>query len=111
MDMSKAFDNVKRKELIEDLRNLVNPDELHLINILLQAKFQVKCGNEVGEVFDTDTGVPQGDCLSANEFTLYLAKTLEPHMNRLNQIQKIQIQNEDEMCSKHKSISLPEIVA
>ena len=28
------------------------------------------------DFFQTDTGVPQGDCASVNEFTFYLAKAL-----------------------------------
>ena len=28
------------------------------------------------DAFETDTGVPQGDCMSTNLFTFYLAKAL-----------------------------------
>ena len=31
---------------------------------------------EMSDAFETDTGVPQGDCVSANLFTFYLAKAL-----------------------------------
>lgn len=34
--MSKAFDTVNRTTNLEDLRKIVEPDELHLIKILLQ---------------------------------------------------------------------------
>lgn len=37
----------------------------------------VRCGNSKSDFFKTDTGASQGDCLSATEFTFYLAKTLE----------------------------------
>ena len=30
----------------------------------------------MSDAFETDTGVPQGDCVSANLFTSYLAKAL-----------------------------------
>ena len=39
-------------------------------------KLKVKCGKEFSEPFQTDTGGPQGDSSSANEFTFYLAKAL-----------------------------------
>ena len=75
--MSKAFDSVDRNILLNELNNFIEPDELHLISILLQTKLQVRVGNEVSEVFQTDTGVPQGDGFSAVEFTFYLARALK----------------------------------
>ena len=77
LDMSKAFDTVNRKLLIEDLSKIINRDELHIISIMLQVELSVKCGSSTSEFFKTDTGVPQGDGLSANQFTLYLANTLK----------------------------------
>ena len=35
LDMSKAFDSTQRNTLIEDLKNVLNHDELHLVRILL----------------------------------------------------------------------------
>ena len=75
--MSKAFDSINRKLLIEDLKQIIDPDELHLVKILLDVKLAVKCGNSKSEYFDTNVGAPQGDCASANEFTFYVAKTLQ----------------------------------
>ena len=77
LDMSKAFDTVNRKLLIEDLSKIIKRDELHIISIMLQVELSVKCGSSTSEFFKTDTGVPQGDGLSANQFTLYLANTLK----------------------------------
>lgn len=76
-DMSKAFDSVDRNILLNELNNFIEPDELHLISILLQTQLQVRVGNELSEVFQTDTGVPQGDGFSAVEFTFYLARALK----------------------------------
>ena len=45
--------------------------------LLLNVELSVKCGNAESTFFKTDTGVPQGDCASANEFTFYLARALE----------------------------------
>ena len=75
-DMSKAFDTIDRRALIEDLSDVIEQDELHLVKNLLDVKLSVRCGNFQSETFKTDTGAPQGDCMSANEFTFYLAKTL-----------------------------------
>ena len=77
MDMSKAFDNIKRKDLIDDLSLVLEQDELHLFKVLLQVELIVRCGEAEGDFFATDTGAPQGDCMNATEFTFYLAKTLE----------------------------------
>ena len=83
LDMTKAFDSIKRSILINELQKVINNDELHLIKMLLDVKIAVKCGNKIGDFFNTDTGVPQGDCSSANEFTFYLAKSL---IKKLEQI-------------------------
>ena len=83
LDMSKAFDSIIRNTLINDLKTIINTDEIHLLKILLDVKLAVKCGDHITEFFNTDTGAPQGDCASANQFTLYLAKSLQ---NTTNQI-------------------------
>ena len=75
--MSKAFDSIQRNTLIEDLKNGLNQDELHLIRILLDVKIAAKCANYKSRFFSTDTGAPEGDCASAIEYTFYLAKSLE----------------------------------
>ena len=55
MDMSKAFDTVDRKTLLEDLKRIVNPDELHTIKILLdEGKLAVRVGKTTGELFQTN---------------------------------------------------------
>ena len=67
LDMSKAFDSIQRNTLIEDLKNVLNQDELHLIRILLDVKIATKYGNYKSRFFSTDTGTPQRDCASASE--------------------------------------------
>ena len=105
LDMSKAFDSINRALLINDLKHTIDNDELHLIKILLGVKLSVKCGQSKSDFFDTDTGAPQGDCASANEFTYYLAKTLleansaQPILhNYVNQQQQVAI---SEVLSEH----------
>ena len=75
-DMSKAFDSINRKTLINDLKTVIQPDELHLVYKMIQVELAARVGNHISDYFKTDIGAPQGDCLSANEFTFYLAKTM-----------------------------------
>ena len=66
-DMSKAFDTMNRKKIIvEELSELLNEDELHLMTILPNAKL-VKNQSILGEYFPKDS----------IQFTFYLVKTLE----------------------------------
>ena len=77
MDMSKAFDTVKRNTLMSDLENILQKDELHIIkNLIEDVNLIVRCGNTYGKAFTTNTGVPQRDCLSPIFFILYLAKAI-----------------------------------
>ena len=73
--MSKAFDTINRKKLVEELQEVLNEDEVH-IKILLSVELSVQNGKTKGESFQTDVGTPQGDCLSAIQLTFYLANTL-----------------------------------
>ena len=85
-DMSKAFDCVNRKILIKDLETVVEKDELFLINELLKVEITVRCGTNKSTFFKTDTGVPQGDCSSANEFTFYLTNALKEKQNQTKHV-------------------------
>ena len=77
MDMSKAFDTVERENLLQLLSTILENDELHILKVLLtNIQLTVKYKKSLGTMFTTNTGVPQGDCLSPILFTLYLAKAL-----------------------------------
>eukprot|EP00795_Rhopilema_esculentum_P008001 gene8001-13908_t len=78
IDMSKAFDTVNRKTLIEDLKHIVNKEELYILSKLINdTEIQVKIDGEVGQQFRTTEGVAQGEGLSPILFTLYLAKAFK----------------------------------
>ena len=86
LDMSKAFDTVNRKTLFEILSEVLNQDELHIMKVLTEdVTLQVKIEEELGEEIITDTGVPQGDCMSALLFILYLAQALKPEQSTEDQ--------------------------
>ena len=73
--MSKAFDTVDRKMLFEELEEILDDDEIHLLSKITNLpEIKVKIRDIVGESFLTNTGIMQGDCLSAILFILYLAR-------------------------------------
>ena len=77
-DMSRAFDTVNRKMLMEDLSSILEAYELHIAKLLLEdVSLTVRCGTHYGENFTTNIGTPQGDCASPILFTLYLANALK----------------------------------
>ena len=86
LDMSKAFDTVLRKELLEGLEEILLPEELHLLHILINnVKLRVRVGDEYGEDISTQIGIMQGDCLSAVLFIFYLARALTPKKKNVSQ--------------------------
>ncbi len=71
LDMSK----VQRNTLLQQLKSMLNDDEIHIMKILLKV---VKLIVRMGKYTNTqiNIGVSQGDCLSPILFTLYLAQAL-----------------------------------
>ena len=85
LDMSKAFDTVNRKILFENLEQILEADELHLLHILTNTpNLKVKINNVTGEKFQTLIGIMQGDCLSAILFIFYLSCSLKIELNIIN---------------------------
>ena len=87
LDMSKSFDTLDRAILLKKLKALLSPDELFLIKIMFKTKVKERCKTVESAFFKTDIGVPQGDDLSANKFTLYLARAFYK-------------ENNDQICKK-----------
>ncbi len=74
LDMSKAFDTVRRNDLFDVLKEIIDKDEIHMIKILAEnVKLTVRIGNNLGNKITTNIGVPQGDCLSLILFIIHLA--------------------------------------
>ena len=70
LGLSKAIGTIKRNTLIKDLKNVINHDKSHLIQILLDVTIAAKCGDYKSRFFSMDTGALQGDYASSCELTL-----------------------------------------
>ena len=77
IDMSKAFDTVDSPLLLEDLKAILNPGELHLVKVLFTAKLIVWWETEKSDFFNTHAWYG----LSTSQFTLYLAGALYKENN------------------------------
>jgi hypothetical protein len=62
---------------------------MNFISSILNVELSVKCGSHHSNYFKTDTGAPQGDCAGANEFTFYLAKSLQNMKNYEHDCNKV----------------------
>ena len=86
LDMSKAFDTVKRPKLMEILSKLTE-SELHMMHILINdVIINVKISNHTGSNIHTKIGIYQGDCLSALLFILYLSNAIKPIPSQIEAI-------------------------
>ncbi len=75
LDMSKAFDTVRKDTLFERLEKILQPDELHLLSILTsRPTIRTRINEEFGETYEIYLRIMQGDCMSAVVFILYLAE-------------------------------------
>ena len=78
LDMSSAFDTIRRQTILDLLIDAgCNDDEVRLVRFLLSSiKIKVKVNAELSVEFETSIGGPQGDSLSGKLFTLTLAGAL-----------------------------------
>ena len=85
LDIKKAFDRLDRATLmwILEYYGLATEDELRIIAFLIsEITLRVKLGSIFGEIFSSNTGMPQGDALSAILFLIYLEHILREHAAR-----------------------------
>ena len=76
--MSKAFDTIQCEILLDDLKLVLDADEMHMFSILLKdGEIQISVDKNLGNPIITNIGSPQGDSASAFLFTFYLALTLK----------------------------------
>ena len=77
IDMSSAFDTIKREKLLEILSSFLENDELRIIRSLLSnTTLTIKLNNIQAEPFQSNIGSPQGDALSGTLFNIYLEYAL-----------------------------------
>ena len=78
IDMSKAFDTIKRSKILDALSEAgCNEDDLRLVRILLAGtKLKVRVNSTYSAEFETTIGSPQGDSLSTVLFTCHLASAI-----------------------------------
>ena len=77
IDMSKAFDTVRRDVLMRILESFLQESELRMIRILLtETWLEPRVKGASKSSFKTNIGVPQGDSLSPVLFTIYLEAAL-----------------------------------
>ena len=77
IDLSKAFDTIKRDTLLTVLEAFLSDDNVRLIRVLISnTRLRVQLGRCQSESFATTKGTPQGDCLSPVLFTVYLEAAL-----------------------------------
>ena len=80
LDMSKAIDTVNRKLLLDQLDKILEPDQMFLL--INETSLQIKVDKHLSEKIQTNTGITQGDCLSATLFIIYLASCLRVHKQK-----------------------------
>ncbi|XP_057292662.1 uncharacterized protein LOC130621394 [Hydractinia symbiolongicarpus] len=77
IDMSSAFDTIKRDDLLNILGNVINEDELRLIRFLLaNTNLEIRMKDVDTTPFPSNIGSPQGDGISGCLFNIYFESSL-----------------------------------
>ena len=84
IDLSRAFDTIRRDKLLDTLQTFVDESELRMIRFLLaDTSLQPRLSTGDCLAFATTIGTPQGDSLSPVLFTVYLEAALRDLRSRL----------------------------
>ena len=84
IDLSRAFDTVRRDKLMVILQSFLDESEVRMIRFLLAAtSLEPRLSTEECLAFATTIGTPQGDSLSPVLFTIYLEAALRDLRSRL----------------------------
>ena len=85
IDVTAAFDTIKKTKLTEILESFLREDKKRIIRILLSnTTLDIKSSSNISNLFDRDIGSPQGDGLSRCLFVIYLEKALRTHRERVD---------------------------
>ena len=77
IDMSSAFDTIKRDKILQIVEEILAEDEKRILRVLLsETKLEVKVHGAQSKPFISNIGAPQGDSLSGPIFTLYFEDSL-----------------------------------
>ena len=84
IDMSRAFDTIRRGQLMDVVQRFLEEDEVRLIRYLISdTNLAVRLGTETSSSFSTNIGTPQGDSLSPILFVIYLEAALQDVRQRM----------------------------
>ncbi|XP_029654490.1 uncharacterized protein LOC115230848 [Octopus sinensis] len=77
IDMSRAFDTIRRDKLMEILKTILDNDSIRMVRaLLIDTELTVKIGPVQSRSFKTSIGTPQGDSISPVLFIVYLEAAL-----------------------------------
>ena len=91
IDMSSAFDTIKRDKLIEIVSTFLDEDEIRMIRFLLtNTSLEIKMNDIETQPFESNIGSPQGDGLSGTLFNVYFEHVLRKLRLQLQQNNSIE---------------------
>ena len=86
IDMSSAFDTIRRKNLMDELENILGEDEQRMCRLLLsKTTITIKFGNHEPETVSTNVGSPQGDGSSGKFFNIEFENALRLLRAKMNE--------------------------
>ena len=82
IDMSSAFDTIRRDTLINIVKDFLDEDEVRMIQLLLSnTSLDIRINKAETEPFNSNMGSPQGDALSGVLFDIYFEESLSKVRN------------------------------